>query len=106
MCRHRNAGISADIALSNFPSIHRAQSALYNRTYLKRTLMNTTAAESGDLLTTEQVMDRLLADNMLRRLAATCVLPAVRYGSEWRFRKSDLDAWIQRQRVLATMAES
>jgi excisionase family DNA binding protein len=48
----------------------------------------------GDLLTTEEVMDRLLSDRRLRRLAATCVLPAIRDGGEWRFRKSDLDAWV------------
>ena len=43
-------------------------------------------------------MDQLLADANLRRLALTCVLPAVRVGSEWRFRKTDLDAWISQQR--------
>ncbi len=57
------------------------------------------AASSTDpeLLTTEQVMEVLLADANLRRRAATCVLPAVRSGSEFRFRKSDLDRWIRRQ---------
>ena len=33
----------------------------------------------------------------MRRFALTCVLPAVRIGSEWRFRKTDLDEWITRQ---------
>jgi len=63
--------------------------------------MNPISAQPEDLLTTEQVMDRLLADETLRRLAVTCVLPAVRCGNEWRYRKSDLDAWI-RQNVGAT----
>ena len=54
---------------------------------------------AAELLTTEQVMDRLLSDRRLRRLATTCVLPAIREGGEWRFRKSDLDAWIRRQRA-------
>jgi hypothetical protein len=49
------------------------------------------------LLTSEQVMDRLLGDARLRRIAMTCVLPAVRCGDEWRYRKSDLDAWIAAQ---------
>lgn len=50
-----------------------------------------------ELLTTEQVIDRLLVDANLRRVAATCVLPAVRWGNVWRFRKVDLDEWIRRQ---------
>jgi excisionase family DNA binding protein len=52
----------------------------------------------ADLLTTEEVMERLLADESLRRSAARCVLPAIRCGKEWRFRKRDLDAWIERHR--------
>ena len=59
--------------------------------------MKATSVEPGDLLTTEQVMDRLLADATLRRVAMTCVLTAVRCGNEWRFRKSDLEAWIELQ---------
>jgi excisionase family DNA binding protein len=58
-----------------------------------------TADSAADLLTTEQVMERLLADESLRRAAATCVLPAIRYGKEWRFRKTDLEAWILRRRA-------
>jgi excisionase family DNA binding protein len=50
-----------------------------------------------DLLTTEQVMDRLLSRPALRRAAATCVLPAVRVGAEWRFRRGDLEEWIALQ---------
>jgi excisionase family DNA binding protein len=52
---------------------------------------------ASDLLTTEQVMDRLLTRPALRRAAVTCVLPAVRVGAEWRFRRADLEAWITRQ---------
>ena len=51
----------------------------------------------ADLLTTDEVMDRLLAEPSLRRKAASCVLGAVKCGSEWRFRRSDLEAWIARQ---------
>ena len=51
-----------------------------------------------DLLTSEEVIERLLADDRLRRRAVTCVLPAVRWGQEWRFRRADLDTWIARQR--------
>jgi excisionase family DNA binding protein len=55
--------------------------------------------DDRDLLTGQQVIERLLSDRKLRRVAATCVLPAVRCGTEWRFRRSDLDDWIQRQLV-------
>jgi|PersoiStandDraft_1058852.scaffolds.fasta_scaffold126166_2 hypothetical protein len=51
-----------------------------------------------ELLTSEDVIQRLCADSALRRLAITCVLPAVRYADEWRFRRRDLDAWIMRQK--------
>ncbi len=57
-----------------------------------------TSDEQEELLTSDQVMQRLLADPMLRRMAATCLLPAVRHEGEWRFRKSDLDAWIDEQK--------
>jgi hypothetical protein len=47
-----------------------------------------------DLLTSDEVIARLLANARLRRIALTCVLPAVKCGTEWRFRRSDLEAWI------------
>jgi excisionase family DNA binding protein len=50
-----------------------------------------------DLLTTEEVIEALQRDPVLRRAALTCVLPAVRVGTDWRFRRSDLEAWIARQ---------
>src|SRR5947208_15222471 len=53
-----------------------------------------TVSEESDLITSKEVMDRLLADPRLRRVALTCVLSAVRYRDEWRFRRSDLDAWL------------
>jgi hypothetical protein len=56
-----------------------------------------TVTEDTALLTSEQVMNRLLGDAKLRRVAITCVLPAVRWGAEWRYRKCDLDAWIDAQ---------
>jgi excisionase family DNA binding protein len=70
---------------------------------MARTPTTTTAADSGEWLTSDQVMDRLLEDPVLRRMASTCVLPAVRCGDEWRFRRSDLDQWIGRQK--RTVAE-
>jgi len=65
--------------------------------------MNSTESteSASDLLTTEQVMDILIADANLRRRAATCVLPAVRVGGLTYFRRSDLDAWRLREVALA-----
>ncbi len=63
--------------------------------------MNISQSERTDLLTSDDVIQRLSADSALRRRAVTCVLPAVRYGNEWRFRREDLDAWIvQQQKAL------
>ena len=59
--------------------------------------MSKFSGATADLLTGQQVIERLLGDVRLRRVALTCVLPAVRVGSEWRFRKTDLDEWIKRQ---------
>jgi len=61
---------------------------------MKKTM---TGESATDLLTTEQVMDILIADANLRRRAATCVLPGVRVGGLTYFRRSDLDAWRERE---------
>jgi hypothetical protein len=49
-----------------------------------------------DLLTSDQVIERLLACPGLRRMSATCVLPAIRVDNEWRFSRKELEAWIAR----------
>jgi len=53
---------------------------------------------ASEFLTSDEVVEALESDPELRRLALTCVLPAVRVGDEWRFRRSDLDAWIARHK--------
>jgi helix-turn-helix protein len=53
---------------------------------------------ASEFLTSEDVIEVLQRDPQLRRVALTCVLPAVRVGDEWRFRRVDLDAWIASQR--------
>jgi hypothetical protein len=58
---------------------------------------NDDTSNPAEWLTSDEVMERLLEDAILRPRAATCVLPAVRHGSGWRFRKIDLDEWIRRQ---------
>ena len=59
--------------------------------------MKSNARDGSTLLTSQEVVERLLSDAYLRRVATTCVLPAVRIGNEWLYRKSDLDAWIAKQ---------
>lgn len=54
-------------------------------------------SQKHELLTSAEVAARLLEEPTLRRRLATCVLPAVRVSSEWRFRRSDLEAWIRQQ---------
>jgi len=52
-----------------------------------------------DLLTNEQVIDRLMSSQTLRRFALRCVLPGVLIGKQWYFRRRDLEAWIAGQEV-------
>lgn len=47
-----------------------------------------------NLLTHEEVIERLSACPQARRYAVTCVLPAVWCGDGWKFRERDLEAWI------------
>lgn len=54
-----------------------------------------------DLLTAQQVIDRLVDRPSLRKKALTCVLPAVKHGNQWRFRRSDLDLWMLAQELSA-----
>ena len=64
---------------------------------MHRRLTHVDASHETDFLTSDQVIERLLAQPDLRRHAATCVLPAVRVAGEWRFRRSDLETWIRAQ---------
>ena len=49
------------------------------------------------LLTTEEVLDYLnLNLKTVYRLVKAGKLPAVRVGRQWRFRKRDIDAWLER----------
>jgi excisionase family DNA binding protein len=56
--------------------------------------MASTPLPANELLTSDEVVQALENDPVLRRLAVACVLPAVRVGDEWRFRRSDLEAWV------------
>ena len=58
-------------------------------------------SKDDEFLTSEEVVELLLSDPVLRSRSATCVLPAIRVGGEWAFRRSDLDAWVAQQLNLA-----
>jgi excisionase family DNA binding protein len=50
-------------------------------------------------LTTEEVLGYLKVNpRTIYRLIRDGELPAVRIGRQWRFRRTDLDAWLERQR--------
>jgi excisionase family DNA binding protein len=50
-------------------------------------------------LTTEEVLGYLKVNpRTIYRLIRNGELPAVRIGRQWRFRRTDLDAWLDRQR--------
>ena len=51
-------------------------------------------------LTTEEVLTYLQVNlRTIYRLIRTGKLPAVRVGRQWRFRKRDIDAWLESQRA-------
>ena len=55
--------------------------------------------ELDGFLTTEEVLNYLkVTPRTIYRLIRTGELPALRVGRQWRFRRSDLDAWLERQR--------
>ena len=55
-------------------------------------------SEEG-FLTTEEVLDYLQVNlRTIYRLIKAGRIPAVRVGRQWRFRKSDIDAWLESQR--------
>lgn len=58
--------------------------------------------EFESFLTTEEVLAYLkITPRTIYRLIRDGELPAVRVGRQWRFRRSDLDAWLEQQRPSA-----
>jgi excisionase family DNA binding protein len=56
-------------------------------------------------LTTEEVLDYLHVNlRTVYRLIKAGKIPAVRVGRQWRFRKRDIDAWLESQRPRAARA--
>jgi excisionase family DNA binding protein len=60
------------------------------------------AAPRRNFMTTDEVLDYLKVNpRTIYRLIHRGDLPAVRVGRQWRFRQSDVDAWLDRQRLPA-----
>jgi excisionase family DNA binding protein len=58
-------------------------------------------------LTTEEVLDYLQVNlRTVYRLIKAGKIPAVRVGRQWRFRKRDIDAWLESQRPRSGRAPS
>jgi len=58
-------------------------------------------------LTTEEVLDYLHVNlRTVYRLIKAGKIPAVRVGRQWRFRKRDIDAWLESQRSRGTRGSS
>lgn len=54
-------------------------------------------------LTTEEVLGYLNVNpRTIYRLIRSGELPAIRIGRQWRFRRSDLNEWIDRQRSMVS----
>jgi len=52
-----------------------------------------------DILTIKEVSEYLkLAEKTTYRLAAESKIPAFKVGGSWRFRKSEIDNWIESQK--------
>lgn len=72
---------------------------------------------AGDILTIKQLSDYLMvSEKTIYRMLEKNSLPAIRVGGQWRFRKRDIDAWIDNQiqkvefegdhRILAELEQS
>jgi excisionase family DNA binding protein len=60
---------------------------------------NATVTVNDPLLTTDEVMAILRVDTRtVYRLIRSRNIPAVRVGRQWRFRRSDLERWLDRDR--------
>lgn len=54
---------------------------------------------SDEILTLKELADYLkLAEKTTYRLTAEGKLPRFKVGGSWRFRKSDIDSWITKQK--------
>jgi excisionase family DNA binding protein len=65
-------------------------------------MLTNTERELEAFLTTEEVLSYLkITPRTIYRLIRSGELPAVRIGRQWRFRRADLDRWLDRQRAFS-----
>lgn len=71
---------------------------------LEVTISDTNAGVTlPSFLTTEEVLGYLKVNpRTIYRLIRSGELPAIRIGRQWRFRRSDLNDWIDRQRSMVS----
>jgi excisionase family DNA binding protein len=70
-------------------------------------MLNNAVPDFHSFLTTEEVLAYLkITPRTIYRLIRNGELPAVRIGRQWRFRRTDLDAWVERQRSFTAAAQS
>jgi excisionase family DNA binding protein len=61
-------------------------------------MMRYSDPERQAFLTTEEVLGYLnITPRTIYRLIRNGELPAIRVGRQWRFRRADLDLWVERQ---------
>src|SRR5688572_2833312 len=73
---------------------HKRQRKVYNERALPLNFPNDEV-----FLTTEEVLEYLQVNlRTVYRLIKAGKIPAVRVGRQWRFRKQDIDAWLDSQR--------
>jgi len=68
---------------------------------VEQTMASVTSGQKpAAFMTTEEVLHCLNVNpRTIYRLIRSGELPAVRIGRQWRFRRSDLNEWIERQRA-------
>ena len=72
---------------------------MYNTPQSPRVTTNRSTPEDV-FLTTEEVLEYLQVNlRTVYRLIKAGKIPAVRVGRQWRFRKGDIDTWLQNQRT-------
>ena len=61
---------------------------------------------TDEILTVDEVATYLKAGKRtVYRLAASGIIPAFKLGGTWRFRRTDLDAWITQRTGTATLSQ-
>ena len=78
--------------------LQRSSSRCALKSMIELTIGPSTMIDEG-FLTTEEVLDYLQVNlRTVYRLIKAGKIPAVRVGRQWRFRKRDIDAWLESQR--------